>query len=100
MIQADRDLLARLTRLNTRIAEFHVGMGEVVLRLLTTWQQDGELDAGDLRAVSRGLVLLGGEATGVGVAMAMRAIEIDQTAQTDDTSPAERPGGDDACSPS
>lgn len=80
MIKADRELLARLFRLNTRLGEFHTQMGDVVLRLLTTWQNDGELVPDDLRTVGRTLVALGGEATGVGVAMGMRAIDVIEAA--------------------
>lgn len=95
MIRADRDLLARLGRLNQQLATFHVSMGEVVMRLLST-AQDGELDPGDLRMLGRVLVKLGGETTSLSVAMATRAIDIDQATGSADRG--DHAGGYSACS--
>lgn len=58
MIEADRELLARLSALNRNLASVNRNMGEVALRMLTTWERHAELDQGDLRAASYGLLSL------------------------------------------
>lgn len=64
MINADRQLLSRLSAINQ-------SMGEIVLRMIGR-QDGGQLNPADLRAVGRQLALLGAD-------MVRRADDLDRT---------------------
>ncbi|HEX3779679.1 MAG TPA: hypothetical protein VHX38_08410 [Pseudonocardiaceae bacterium] len=76
MIAIDRQLLSRLSAVNQ-------SMGEIVLHMISR-EDDGQLNAADLRAVGRHLALLGAD-------MVRRADQLDRAVDAPPSDQRERP---------